>query len=67
MFGAFGKALAPSGLTFVSETAMDADIQRQPGLEHMQTERRATQSEHGPQTDEVCAEVLPLAQRYLLL
>ena len=33
MFGAFGKALAPSCLTFVSEAAMDADIQRQLGLE----------------------------------
>ncbi len=32
MFGAFGSALAPSCLTFVSQAALDADIPRQLGL-----------------------------------
>ena len=32
MFGSFGKALAPSCLTFVSQAALDADIARQLGL-----------------------------------
>ena len=33
MFGAFGKALAPSCLTFVSAAALDADVPNQLGLE----------------------------------
>ena len=33
MFGAFGKALAPSCLTFVSAAALDADIPNQLGLD----------------------------------
>ena len=32
MFAAFGKALAPSCLTFVSQAALDADIPHQLGL-----------------------------------
>ena len=92
MFGAFGKALAPSCLTFVSEAAMDADIQRQLGLERTCMAVKETRSvgksalklnaalpkvSVDPQTYEVFAdgelltcepaEVLPLAQRYLLL
>ena len=92
MFGAFGKALAPSCLTFVSEAAMDADIQRQLGLERTCMAVKDTRSvgksalklnsalpkvSVDPQTYEVFAdgelltcepaEVLPLAQRYLLL
>ena len=92
MFGAFGKALAPSCLTFVSEAAMDADIQRQLGLERTCMAVMDTRSvgksalklnsalpkvSVDPQTYEVFAdgelltcepaEVLPLAQRYLLL
>ena len=33
MFGAFGKALAPSCLTFLSEAAIDNNIQKRLGLE----------------------------------
>ena len=33
MFAAYGKALAPSCLTFVSQAALDADIPRQLGLQ----------------------------------
>ncbi len=33
MFGAYGKALAPSCLTFMSAAAMDADRQQQLGVE----------------------------------
>jgi len=33
MFAAFGKALAPSCLTFVSQAALDADLPRKLGLE----------------------------------
>jgi urease subunit alpha len=33
MFAAFGKALAPSCLTFLSQAALDADLPRQLGLE----------------------------------
>jgi urease subunit alpha len=33
MFGAFGRALAPSCLTFVSQECLEADIPRQLGLE----------------------------------
>jgi urease subunit alpha len=32
MFAAFGKALAPSCLTFVSQAALEADLPRQLGL-----------------------------------
>ena len=92
MFGAFGKALAPSCLTFVSEAAMDAEIQRQLGLERLCMAVKETRSvgksalklnsalpqvSVDPQTYELFAdgelltyepaEVLPLAQRYLLL
>ena len=92
MFGAYGKALAPSCLTFISEAAMDADIQRQLGLERtcmaVKDTRGVSKSalklnsalpkmSVDPQTYEVFADgqllscepadVLPLAQRYLLL
>ena len=33
MFAAFGKALAPSCLTFVSQAALDGDLPRKLGLE----------------------------------
>jgi urease subunit alpha len=33
MFGDFGKAIAPSCLTFVSQAALEADIPRSLGLE----------------------------------
>ena len=92
MFAAFGKALAPSCLTFMSDAAMNDNIQSKLGLE-----RTCIAVEHtrnvgksalklnsalpnisvDPQTYEVFAdgelltcepaEVLPLAQRYLLL
>ena len=92
MFGAFGKALVHNCLTFVSQAAMDADIQSQLGLERtclaVQDTRSVGKSalklnsslpnvSVDPQTYEVFAngelltcepaEVLPLAQRYLLL
>ena len=92
MFGAFGKALAPSCLTFVSAAAMDADIKAQLGLERTCLAVKDTRNvgksalklnsalpnvSVDPQTYEVFAdgelltcepaEVLPLAQRYLLL
>ena len=92
MFGAFGKALAPCCITFVSGAAMDADIQQQLGLERQCMAVSDTRSvgksslklnsalpevSVDPQTYEVFAdgelltcepaEVLPLAQRYLLL
>jgi urease subunit alpha len=92
MFGAFGKALAPSCLTFLSAAAMDADIPKHLGLERTCRAVSDTRSvgksalklnsalpnvSVDPQTYEVFAdgelltcepaEVLPLAQRYLLL
>ena len=92
MFGAFGKALAPSCITFVSEAAMGANIQRKLGLKRPCMAVKDTRSvgksalklnsalpsmSVDPQTYEVFAdgelltcepaEVLPLAQRYLLL
>jgi urease subunit alpha len=92
MFASFGKALAPSCLTFVSQAAMDDDIQSKLGLERLCMPVQETRSvgkaamqcnnalpniEVDPQTYEVFAdgelltcepaEVLPLAQRYLLL
>jgi len=92
MFGAFGKALAQGCVTFMSEAAMDADIQQQLGLERPCMAVKDTRGvgksalklnsalpsvSVDPQTYEVFAdgellscepaEVLPLAQRYLLL
>ena len=92
MFGAFGKALAPGCITFMSAAAMDADIQQQLGLERpcmavsdtrgvgksaLKLNSALPSVSVDPQTYEVFAdgellscepaEVLPLAQRYLLL
>ena len=92
MFGAFGKALAPGCLTFVSEAAIDADVQTQLGLSRQCLAVKETRSvgksalklnnalpkmDVDPETYEVFADgehltcepadVLPLAQRYLLL
>ena len=92
MFGAYGKALAPSCLTFMSAAAMDADLQQQLGLERtcvavadtrgvsksaLKLNSALPKMSVDPQTYEVFADgqllscepadVLPLAQRYLLL
>ncbi|MEJ6658019.1 MAG: amidohydrolase family protein, partial [Synechococcus sp. ChSW.bin.154] len=92
MFAAFGKALAPSCLTFMSDAAMNDNIQGKLGLERTCIAVENTRSvgksalklnsalpkmSVDPQTYEVFAdgelltcepaEVLPLAQRYLLL
>ena len=92
MFAAFGKALAPSCLTFMSDAAMNDNIQSKLGLERTCIAVENTRSvgksalklnsalpkmSVDPQTYEVFAdgelltcepaEVLPLAQRYLLL
>jgi urease subunit alpha len=92
MFAAFGKALAPSCLTFMSDAAINDNIQSKLGLERtciaVENTRNVGKSalklnsalpnmSVDPQTYEVFAdgelltcepaEVLPLAQRYLLL
>jgi urease subunit alpha len=93
MFAAFGGALAPSCLTFVSQAALDADVPRQLGLKRpcvpvvntrggigksaMRNNSALPKVEVDPQTYEVFAdgqlltcepaEVLPMAQRYVLL
>ena len=93
MFAAFGAALAPSCLTFVSQAALEADLPRQLGLKRRCVPVVNTRGGIGkgamrnnvalpavsvdPQTYEVFAdgelltcepaEVLPMAQRYLLL
>ncbi len=92
MFAAFGKALAPSCLTFMSDAALNDNIQSKLGLERTCIAVENTRSvgksalklnsalpkmSVDPQTYEVFAdgelltcepaEVLPLAQRYLLL
>ncbi len=92
MFGAFGKAIAPSCITFLSKVAIDAGVPHSLGLKRncrpvkntrdiSKTNMRCNDSlpfiKVDPQTYEVFAdeelltcepaEVLPLAQRYLLL
>jgi urease subunit alpha len=92
MFAAYGAALAPSCITFVSQAALDADLPRQLGLrrpcvpvlntraigkEQMRNNTALPKMEVDPQTYEVFAdgelltcepaEVLPMAQLYLLL
>jgi urease subunit alpha len=93
MFAAFGSALAPSCLTFVSQAALDADIPRKLGLRRpcvpvvntrggigkaaMKNNMALPKVEVDPQTYEVFAdgelltcepaEVLPMAQRYVLI
>jgi urease subunit alpha len=92
MFAAYGLALAPSCLTFVSQAALDDDLPRRLGLQRrcvpvvdtrgigkdrMRNNDALPKVSVDPQTYEVFAdgelltcepaEVLPMAQRYLLL